>query len=76
MLSLAVGMTSGFAFSAGGWMVSGVLLLVTVSAASLVAGLPVFDAVCASTAVILAFNAGICVGLVPHAVASRPASAG
>lgn len=75
MLSLAVGMTSGFAFSAGGWMVAAVLLLVTTTLASVVAGLPILIALAAILAIVLAFNAGICVGLVPRAVASRPAPA-
>ncbi len=75
MLALALGMTSGSAFSLGGWIAAGALLLCTVTISAISAGLSPASAVSAIVAVILAFNAGICVGLVPRVIASGKASA-
>jgi len=75
MLALALGMVTGVAFSAGGWIASGALLLITVTIAAMHAGLSPFDAFSATVAIVFAFNAGICVGLVPRVIASSRASA-
>jgi hypothetical protein len=75
LLALALGMTSGVTFSAGGWIVSGVLLLLTVTIAALHSALSPFVAISAIAAIVFAFNAGICLGLVPRVIASGRASA-
>lgn len=75
LLALALGLTFGFAFSAGGWIVSGALLLITVTFAALHAGLSPFVALGAVAAIVLVFDTGICLGLVPRIIASGRASA-
>ena len=74
-LALALGMTSGMAFSAGGWLVSGVLLLGTAILACVNAGHPVPVAVGAIVAIILAFNIGIGIGLTPRMFVEKSAAA-
>lgn len=75
LLALALGMTSGFAFSIGGWIAAGALLLGTVTIAAIYAGLVPLVALSAVVAVVLAYNAGVCVGLVPRVIAAGRASA-
>lgn len=74
-MALAVGMTSGMAFSAGGWLVSGVLLLGTTIVACIGAGHPAAIAVGAVVSIILAFNVGIGIGLIPRMFVERTAAA-
>ncbi len=74
-LALALGMTSGMAFSAGGWLVSGVLLLGTAILACIAAGHPADIAVGVIVSIILAFNIGIGIGLVPRMFVDRTAAA-
>jgi hypothetical protein len=75
-LALALGMTSGMAFSAGGWLVSGVLLLGTAILACVSAGHPAPLAVGAIAAIIVVFNIGIGIGLMPRIFVEKSAAAG
>lgn len=70
MLALALGMLSGGVLSAAGWFLSGAFLLVVALSGSVDAGLPLLVAMSAVAAVVFAFNAGLCIGLVPRAIAA------
>lgn len=70
VLGVALGMITGGALSAAGWVVSAALLLIATVAGCFAADLAPLVAICAIVAVVFAFNAGLCLGLVPRAVAA------
>ena len=75
MLSLALGITSGVAFSAGGWIATGLLLMATAVAACISAGLGPLAAFGAIAAAAFAYNSGLCLGLIPAIAMSARRSA-